>query len=34
MANKLHQADVEFARGGTGEAVCKMLGITDATYFR
>ncbi len=34
IVNKLRQADVELARGGTVAAVCKLLGITDATYFR
>jgi hypothetical protein len=28
------QADVEFARGSTLAAVCVLLAITDATYFR
>ena len=34
IVNKLGQADVELARGTTVAAVCKLLGITDATYFR
>jgi len=34
IINKLRQADVELARGNTVAAVCKLLGITDATYFR
>ena len=34
IVNKLRQADVELARGNTVAAVCKLLGITDATYFR
>jgi putative transposase len=34
IVNKLRQADVELARGSTVAAVCKLLGITDATYFR
>lgn len=32
--NKLLQADVELAKGSTIAAVCKILGITDQTYFR
>lgn len=32
--NRLRQADVEFARESTVAAVCKLLGITDAPYFR
>ncbi len=34
IVNKLRQADVELARGNTVAAVCKLLEITDATYFR
>ena len=34
IVNKLRQADVELARGSKVAAVCKLLGITDATYFR
>jgi len=34
IVNKLRHADVELARGNTVAAVCKLLGITDATYFR
>jgi transposase-like protein len=34
IVNTLRQADVELARGSTVAAVCKLLGITDATYFR
>jgi hypothetical protein len=34
IVNKLRHADVELARAGTVVAVCKLLGITDATYFR
>jgi len=34
IVNKLRQADVALARGSTVAAVCKLLGITDATYFR
>jgi putative transposase len=34
IVNKLRQADVELVRGSTVAAVCKPLGIADATYFR
>jgi putative transposase len=34
IVSKLRQADVELARGSTVAAVCMLLGITDATYFR
>ena len=34
IGNKLRQADVELARGSTVAAVCKLLEISDATYFR
>jgi len=34
IVNKLRQADVELARGSSVAAVCRSLGITDATYFR
>ena len=34
IVNELRQADVALARGSTVAAVCKLLGITDATYFR
>lgn len=34
IVNKLRQADVELAKGGTVAATCKLLGITDQTYFR
>jgi putative transposase len=33
IVNKLREADVELARGSRVAAVCKLLGITDATYF-
>ena len=33
IADKRRQADVELARGNTAAAVCKLPGITDATYF-
>jgi putative transposase len=34
IVNKLRQADVELAKGQTVAAVCKLIGITDQTYFR
>jgi putative transposase len=34
IVNKRRQADVEFARGSTVVVVCKLLWITDATYFQ
>jgi transposase-like protein len=34
IVNKLRQADVELAKGQTVAAVCKMIGITEQTYFR
>jgi len=34
IVNKLRQADVELAKGSTIAAVCKIIGITDQTYFR
>jgi transposase-like protein len=34
IVNKLRQADVELAKGQSIAAVCKMIGITDQTYYR
>ena len=34
VVNKLRQADVELAKGQTIAAVCKLLGVTEQTYFR
>ena len=34
IVNKLRQADVEVAKGQSIAAVCKMIGITDQTYYR
>lgn len=34
VVNKLRQADVELAKGQTVAAVCRLLGVTDQTYFR
>jgi transposase-like protein len=33
IVNKLRQADAVIASGGTLEAACKQLGISDATYY-
>jgi len=33
IVGKLRQADAVIASGGTLEAVCKQLGISDATYY-
>ena len=34
IVNKLRQADVELAKGQSISAVCKLLCITDQTYYR
>lgn len=34
VINKLRLADVELGKGGTITAVCKLLGVTEPTYFR
>ena len=34
IVNKLRQADVELAKGQTVAAACKVIGVTDQTYFR
>lgn len=34
IVNKLRQADVELSKGLTVSAACKLIGITDQTYFR
>lgn len=34
VVNKLRQADVELAKGQTIAAVCRLLGVTEQTYFR
>jgi len=34
VVNKLRQADVELGKGNTVAGVCKLLGVTEATYFR
>jgi transposase-like protein len=33
IANKLREADLVVASGGTIEQACKQLGITQATYY-
>ena len=34
VINKLRQADVELGKGNTIAGVCKLLGVTEPTYFR
>lgn len=34
IVNKLRQADVELAKGQAVASVCKLIGISDHTYFR
>lgn len=34
VVNKLRQADVELGKGGTVASVCRLLGVTEVTYFR
>ena len=34
IVNKLRQADVELAKGQSISTVCKLIGITDQTYYR
>jgi len=34
IVNKLRQSDVELARGQSVAAVCKLIGITEQTYYR
>jgi putative transposase len=34
IVNKLRQADVELAKGQTVSVACKLIGVTDQTYFR
>ncbi|KAA0212969.1 MAG: hypothetical protein DYG94_13430 [Leptolyngbya sp. PLA3] len=34
VINKLRQADVELGKGNTVAGVCKLLGVTEQTYFR
>jgi len=34
IVNKLRQADVEFGRGKPVAEVCRLLGVTELTYYR
>ena len=34
VINKLRQADVELGKGNTVAGVCRLLGVTEQTYFR
>lgn len=34
VINKLRQADVELGKGNTVAGVCRLLGVTEPTYFR
>ena len=34
IVNKLRQADVELAKGLSISAACKLIGVTDHTYYR
>ncbi len=34
VIHKLRQADVELGKGSTVAGVCKLLGVTEQTYFR
>ena len=34
IVNKLRQADVELGRGKPVAAVCRLLGVTEPTYYR
>jgi len=34
IVNKLRQAEVELGRGSSVAAVCKLLGVTEPTYYR
>jgi len=34
IVGKLRQADVELSKGSTVLQVCKLIGITDQTYYR
>lgn len=34
IINKLRHADVELGRGSTAAGVCRVLGVTEPTYFR
>lgn len=34
IVNKLRQAEVELGKGSSMPAVCKLLGVTEQTYYR
>ena len=34
VINKLRQADVELGRGKSVPSVCKLIGVTEAAYYR
>ena len=34
IVNKLRQAEVELSKGGSVASVCKLLGVTEQTYYR
>lgn len=34
VISKLRQADVELGKGNTVAGVCRLLGVTEPTYFR
>ena len=34
IVNKLRQAEVELSKGSTIAQACKLIGITDQTYYR
>tara|TARA_Y100001933_G_scaffold131687_1_gene131268 strand:+ start:462 stop:740 length:279 start_codon:yes stop_codon:yes gene_type:complete len=34
IVNKLRQAEVELSKGSSVAAVCKLLGVTEQTYYR
>lgn len=34
IVNKLRQSDVESSKGNTVAGVCKLIGVTEQTYYR
>ena len=34
IVNKLRQAEIELGKGSSVTAVCKLLGVTEQTYYR
>ena len=34
IVNKLRQSEVELSKGSSVAAVCKLLGVTEQTYYR